>query len=93
MLEDIKNSLRISGNDLDTEISDLIDSAKADLKLSGIQSYSVIESDPLIKRAITLYCKANFGYEDPRLAERFDDSYRSLKQHLALSAEYTEEIP
>ena len=33
MLQDIKDSLRESGNDLDTEILDLIESAKADLTL------------------------------------------------------------
>lgn len=89
MLEDIKNSLRVSGNDLDTEIQDLIDSAKADLILSGVHKDKAKETDPLIKRAITVYCKANFGYEDPKLSERFQESYISLKHHLTLSAEYT----
>ncbi len=89
MLNDIKNSLRINGNDLDIEIQDLIDSAKADLILSGVHIDKVTDEDPLIKRAITVYCKANFGYEDPKLAERFQESYISLKHHLTLSAEYT----
>lgn len=43
--------------------------------------------DPLIKRAIILYCKAHFGYENPE-AERFAESYLMLKVHLALSADY-----
>lgn len=92
MLEDVKNSLRLSGNDLDIEIQDLIDAAKADLILSGVHIDKVTDEDPLIKRAITVYCKANFGYEDPKLAERFQESYTSLKQHLTLSAEYTEVV-
>lgn len=90
MLEDIKNSLRVSGDDLDIEVQDLIDSAKADLILSGVHKDKVTDTDPLIKRVITLYCKANFGYEDPKLSERFQESYISLKHHLTLSAEYTE---
>ena len=89
MLEDIKDALRVSGDDLDTEILDLIESAKADLILSGVNKDKVVDTDPLIKRAITVYCKANFGYEDPKLSERFQESYTSLKHHLTLSSEYT----
>ncbi len=88
MLEDIKNSLRVSGDDLNIEILDLIESAKADLALSGVHESKITDSDPLIKRAITIYCKAHFGYDDPKIAERFEQSYISLKQHLTLT-EYT----
>lgn len=89
MLEDVKDSLRVNGDDLNIEVMDLIDSAKADLILSGVHAGKVKETDSLIKRAITLYCKANFGYEDPNLADRFQESYISLKHHLTLSTEYT----
>lgn len=92
MLQDIKDALRVSGDDLNTEILDLIDAAKADLILSGVHKDKVKDDDPLIKRAITLYCKANFGYEDPKLADRFQESYISLKNHLTLSSEYTEVV-
>lgn len=90
MLEDIKQSLRINGNDLDTEIRDLIEAAEADLGLIGITRLSDI--DPLVKRAVTLYCKAHFGYEDVNMANRFEQLYISLKQHLALSGKYTEVV-
>lgn len=90
MLEDVKNSLRINGNDLDAEIQDLIDSAKRDLSITGVAVND--EADALIKRAVTLYCKAHFGYEDVKLSERFEQSYISLKQHLTLSQEYNEVI-
>ena len=89
MLQDIKDSLRVSGNDLDTEILDLIESAKADLILSGVHKDKVRDNDPLIKRAITVYCKAHFGYDDSKIVERFEQSYISLKHHLTLSTEYT----
>lgn len=89
MLQDVKMSLRVNENDLDNEIEDLIEAAKADLILSGINKDKVKETDPLIKRAIIVYCKAHFGYEDPKLAERFEQSYESLKAHLALSVDYT----
>ena len=92
MIEEVKSLLRVNGNDLDIEVLDLIDAAKADLILSGVNKDKVIYTDPLIKRAIILYCKANFGYDDVNMAERFQQSYTSLKTHLTLSAEYTEVI-
>ena len=87
MLQKIKDALRVSGSALDIEIQDLIEAAKADLRLSGITKN---EDDPLIVRAITIYCKAHFGYEEPAQAELFMKSYNALKAHLALSQEYTE---
>jgi uncharacterized phage protein (predicted DNA packaging) len=91
ILDDVKKALRISGNVLDTEVQDLIDAAEADLQLSGVHSSKIADSDPLIKRAITVYCKAHFGWDNPE-AERFAQSYIMLKQHLALSIEYTTEV-
>jgi len=89
MLEDVKTALRVSGDDLNLEIHDLIEAAKADLILSGVHESKVVDTDPLIKRAIIVYCKAHFGYDDPKITERFEQSYISLKQHLTLSIEYT----
>lgn len=89
MLEIIKQVLRVSGNDLDEEVTDLIEAAKADLILSGVHKDNVKDDDPLIKRAIVLYCKAHFGYDDPKIADRFMAAYNSLKHHLTLSSEYT----
>lgn len=90
MLEDIKGSLRVDGTDLNAEIQDLIDAAKSDLILSGVNAEKVVDTDSLIKRAVILYCKANFGYEDINMSARFERSYISLKQHLSLSEEYKE---
>jgi hypothetical protein len=86
LINDVKSVLRQNGTGADTEITDLIESAKADLALSGIVGE---ETDPLIKRAISLYCKANYGYDNPE-AVRFQQSYDMLKTHLALSADYQE---
>jgi hypothetical protein len=90
LLDDVKTALRFSGTSLDTEIQDLIEAAKADLQLSGVHPSKIIDTDPLIKRAVVVYCKAHFGYEEPAQAELFMKSYNALKVHLALSREYTE---
>jgi len=110
MLEDVKAILRISNSAYDAEIEDLIEAAKIDLKLSGVnidktvtQTYTpepteetpdpdpveIQVMDPLIKRAITVYVKANFGWNNPD-SERLQQSYNMLKIHLALSQEYAE---
>ena len=112
MLEDLKAILRISNNAYDTEIEDLIEAAKIDLKLSGVnvdktvtetyipdptieipepEPVEVEAMDPLIKRAIIVYVKANFGWNNPD-AEKLQQSFRMLETHLALSAEYAEVV-
>lgn len=89
LLDDVKDALRLSGNDLNTEVNDLISAAQADLKLSGIlTSKAVSTTDPLIRRAVVVYCKANFGWDNQE-GEKFQTSYNMLKQHLCLSQEYT----
>lgn len=89
LIDDVKDVLRESGAESTTEIQDLIDFAKADMKSVGILEIKITETDMMIKRAINLYCKANFSYEDPKISERFERQYDSLKIHLALSTEYT----
>lgn len=88
MLESIKLALRIKSSAFDTEINDLIESAKLDLKISGI--VNVDETDPLIIQAIKTYCKANFAL-DNKDSERYQASYDSLKQHLSLCGDYNTE--
>ncbi len=93
MLNDVKQALRITGNDFDLEVQDLIDAAKADLQLSGVSETKVNDStDSLIKRAIIIYCRAHFDYDD-KAADKLLQSYVMLKTHLTLTEEYsTEEI-
>jgi len=80
----MKTALRISNTAYDSEIQDLIDAAKLNLGIAGI--YSTLETDPLIKRAITTYVKAQFGYGED--AERFQNSYDMMKQQIAMASEY-----
>jgi uncharacterized phage protein (predicted DNA packaging) len=85
LLDDVKKALRITNTAYDTEIQDIIDSAKIDLDIAGI--YSTLETDPLIKRAITTYVKAEFGYGEN--AERFQKSYEMMKERIAMAEEYS----
>ena len=89
LIDDVKDALRISGNDLNTEVTDLINAAQADLKLAGVLSAKAMSTtDSLIKRAVVVYCKAHFGFDNAE-AERFLNSFDMLKRHLLLSQEYT----
>ena len=82
-------ALRISSTSekITAEIEDCIAACKSDLANDGIKA--IDEGDALIIRAVTLYCKAEFGYNDK--AEKFRQSYDTLKMRLALSQEYNEE--
>ena len=84
LIDDIKQILRITSSAYNTEITDLIATTKADLDLVGL--LKIVETDSLIKRAITLYCKANFGYNKD--SEKYQISYESLRNHLSLSVDY-----
>jgi len=89
ILDDVRSALRMRNTILDGEITDLINGASQDLILSGILgSKANDDTDPLIKRAIIIYSKANFGFDNPD-AERLQKSYDSLKMSLALSTDYT----
>jgi PKD repeat protein len=76
--------LRITSDAMDDEIIDLLAAALGDLDLSGVVNLSV---DPNIKRAISLYLKWQFGYDNPD-ADRLQRAYESLKGHLSLAGEY-----
>lgn len=58
-----------------------IAACKMDLQDVGVKKLD--ETDALIIRAITLYCKAEFGYSDK--SEQFWKSYECLKTHLSLT--------
>lgn len=90
MLEDVKKYLRINHEEYDTEVQDLIDACKKDLELSGIALSNIEDSDVLIKRVITIYCKLHFGFDNPDY-DKLQNAYNLLVNHLALSTDYNTE--
>lgn len=95
MLERAKLALRKTATQFEPEIKDLIASAVQDMRNVGITKlpaeidYSADSfGDPLIDRAVLLYCKAEFGYLDPEEAKRFRDAYDYLKCALSLAGDY-----
>lgn len=89
LTDKMRAALRISSHSerITEEIKDCIAACKTDLKNDGVKVIN--ETDALIIRAITLYCKAEFGNSSN--AEKFRQSYDTLKMRLSLSKEYNTE--
>jgi hypothetical protein len=88
-LKQVKTALRLTTTAFDSdELTPLINACLLDLELAGVKNLDI--NDDAIKRAIVLYCKANFGnIED---AERFNKNYHEFKKNLASSLMYTVEV-
>lgn len=84
LIRAVKTALRVKSDQFDDEIAALIDAAKADMRLSGVDKTA--DYDPLIQRAVILYSKAHFGYDDN--AEKYADAYDLLKRSLSLAGDY-----
>jgi hypothetical protein len=71
LVDDVRKNLRVTSTAYDTaEITPMIEACKLDLKIAGVSEAKITDTpDALVFRAIVLYCKANFGYEEN--AERF----------------------
>ncbi|MDO5715756.1 MAG: DNA-packaging protein [Tissierellia bacterium] len=72
----------------DEEIETIIDACLLDLDLSGVEK---LDGD-LIKRAVGIYVKANFGSGNPD-SRGLSRAYFILKTHLCTSRKYGEELP
>lgn len=89
ILAQVKTALRITTTAFDSEeLTPLINACLLDLELAGVKNLDITNN--AIRRAIVLYCKANFGnIED---AERFNKNYHEFKKNLASSLMYTVEV-
>jgi len=86
----IRGYLRITTSSLDSEITDLINAARDDLVLGGVlPDKAKDEADALIKRAIGIYVKAEFGLDNDD-SEKYRAAYTDLKLRLMLSTGYIE---
>ena len=90
LIDKVKLSLREDGTALDDDIMDTIDACKSDLELSGVLESKITESDPLVVRAIKLYCKSEYSSDETE-STRYRNNYESLKIHMCLSSDYTTE--
>ena len=86
LLAPVKLALRITTDAFDSEISDLIEAAKLDMGVAGVQLPS--ELNTLVGQAVITYCKMNFG--DPDNYGRWKQSYDEQKAQLVTCTGYTD---
>lgn len=88
-----KDAMRITHNKLDSQIESDISSCLADLVLCGIavnvtndQGVTAPKNDPLIDKAVELYCKAQADYQGA--ANRYNRAYESLRNAMQACGDY-----
>ncbi|HAE16020.1 MAG TPA: DNA-packaging protein [Erysipelotrichaceae bacterium] len=86
MLEKVRLALRITTTAFDSELSDLINAAYADLGIAGVVNTE--STDPIIIRAVTTYCRMNFGEVSDY--DRLKASYDEQKAQLSMASGYTD---
>lgn len=86
MIDKVKMALRITTNAFDSELTNLIESAKLDLGVAGVVLPPTL--DALVTRAIITYCKMSFGL--PEDYDRLKASYDEQKAQLVTHTGYTQ---
>lgn len=86
MLDKVKLALRITTNAFDSELTDLIEAAKADLGIAGVIVPNKLT--PIITRAVITYCKMTFGL--PEDYDQLKRSYDEQKAQLSNATGFTD---
>lgn len=87
MLEKVKLACRVTTNAFDVDLQGLINSAKTDLGIAGVELPSAL--DAICERAIITYCKLHFlGLSDNEW-DRLKSSYDEQKAQLTTATGYT----
>lgn len=92
LLDDAKQVCRVTSDAYDTELTDLISAALADIGITDVNTALLIDEspEPLIKRAVLTYCKMNFGEVADAYYDRLKASYDEQKAQLLMSGSYTD---
>lgn len=88
ILNKVKLALRISTDDFNSELNDLISAALKDLNIAGVINDDT--SDPLLIRAICTYCKLHFGDAVGTEYDHLKASYDEQKAQMQMATGYTE---
>lgn len=90
LLDKVKMACRVTTTAFDTELTDLISAAFADMGVTDIRPEVLTEENmtPLVQRAVTTYCRMHFGQPDDY--ERLKASYDEQKAQLLMSGDYTD---
>lgn len=94
MLDKVKLALLISGNDFDSELTDMINAAFIDLNLGDVSEDATVitTTDAAIIRAVCTYCGYQFELMHGSIerSNAFKKSYDEQKSQLGMATGYTE---
>lgn len=85
MLDLVKVALRVTSEAFDSELNMLIEAARLDLGIAGVELPSTL--DNICNMAIVTYCKLNFG--EPDNYDKLKESYDEQKAQLSMADGYT----
>lgn len=88
LLEKTKLALRVTVNNYDADLTDLISAAKLDLGIAGVELPSTL--DAICERAIITYCKIHFSSLSDGEYSRLKASYDEQKAQLVTATGYTD---
>lgn len=88
ILDEVKKALRVTQSVTDSEIQRLINSAKTDLGIAGVEVPD--ELDDICTTAIIAYCKFSYGNMEPGDAHRWKQIYDEQKAQLSNATGYTD---
>lgn len=97
LLLKVKQALRISTDDFDDEIADLINACLKDLDVAGVEiPYDTVDelpvlNDELVINAVKTYCKLHFGdVNGVEMTDRLKASYDEQKAQMQMATGYTD---
>jgi hypothetical protein len=87
-LTEIRQRMRITDKDFDGELRALIEAAREELQLAGVERKRTNdERDALVTAAIVTYVKSEFGL-DIQEAAKYREAFEEKRKKLALSGKY-----
>lgn len=93
MLDKVKLALLITGNDFDSELTDMINAAFTDLGIAGVVGVTVNPdtTDGIVIRAVVSYCGYMFELMHGTIdrSNAYKKSYDEQKAQLGMSNNYT----
>ena len=88
LLEKTKLALRVTVTNYDADLTDLINAAKLDLGIAGVELPSSL--DAVCERAVITYCKVHFSSLSDGEYSRLKASYDEQKAQLVTASGYTD---
>lgn len=87
-IDDVKLALRLTVNDYDSELTSLIEAAKLDMGIAGVEVPAAL--DAIVERAVITYCKLHFQGLEEGDWNVLKACYDEQKAQLSMATGYTD---